>query len=65
MVTASGWRLFDRQIEPYLRALTAAPLRCGLGCLQYNDPDIFFVSVVNIEVNRAKQAIIFERKIWS
>jgi hypothetical protein len=30
MVKASGWSSFDRQLEPYPRAIKAAPLQCGL-----------------------------------
>jgi hypothetical protein len=37
MVMASGWQSFDRQFEPYLLAIMAAPLRCGLGCRSRTD----------------------------
>ncbi len=30
VVKASGWPSFDRQYEPYPRAIKAVPLRCGL-----------------------------------
>ena len=37
MVKASGWRSFDRQFEPYPRAIKAAPLWCSLGCRSKSD----------------------------
>jgi hypothetical protein len=44
MVMASGWQSFDRQFEPYLRALWRRP--CGVAwdavpepMVEYIDPD--------------------------
>jgi hypothetical protein len=34
MVKASGWPSYDRQFEPYPRAIMAAPLWCGLDAVQ-------------------------------
>ncbi len=32
--SGQGWQSFDRQFEPYPRAIKAAPLRCGLDAVQ-------------------------------
>jgi hypothetical protein len=40
MVKASSWQSFDRQFEPYLRAIMAAPLWCGLGCRNIAVPEL-------------------------
>ncbi len=37
MVKASGWQSFDRQFDPYLRAIKVAPLWCSLGCRSESD----------------------------
>jgi hypothetical protein len=53
MVKASGWQLFDRQFQPCLRAIMAAPLWCGLGCRSRTDGRIhrsrFFGSTFNFD----------------
>jgi hypothetical protein len=37
MVKASGWQSFDRQFDPYPRAIKVAPLWCSLGCRSESD----------------------------
>ncbi len=37
MVKASGWQSFDRQFDPYPRAIKVAPLWCSLGCCSESD----------------------------